>query len=428
MSRFRMFRFAAISWLPLFSMVAAAQAQIPFTSNLATDWLSTYPTTTAMAAAHTASWGNAANTGGTSIWSAGAMSYNWTNVESSTYYGVNYEATPTYYLASTGYATSGATQIATYTYTIPFQTYQYNVGQTNQVAVAPSMTQQITSKLATPGGGAVTLPAGWTVTSNPTVASHTYGTIQQIGAVKELSSSEQVQGFTTTGWSASSSFSSGSQTIASTVPGVFYNYSTNVTSGSLAALNVPSSATNTYAGTTYQTVTMSPTLGPTYVAWTSPATGTININLHVWDTGYKVDDGTPSFYVTTSTAGPTAPLLQAINTIAVTEGNYNPFTGNMSATIGTLSALTGMSGYTTGYGLSWQSGNLSVTSGEVLYFIADPGHTYFNGHSYSSYQGGQDPVAVSDIIKFTPEPSSFALMGAAGVGLALAAWRRRRSA
>ena len=44
MSRFRMLRFAAISWLPLFSMVAGAQAQY----NVASDWLSTYPTTTAI--------------------------------------------------------------------------------------------------------------------------------------------------------------------------------------------------------------------------------------------------------------------------------------------------------------------------------------------------------------------------------------------
>ena len=83
----------------------------------------------------------------------------------------------------------------------------------------------------------------------------------------------------------------------------------------------------------------------------------------------------------------------------------------MTATVGTLRHLTGLTGYTTGYGLAWNSGPIAVTSGEVFYFIADPGHTYFNGHSYSAYQGGQDPLTLSSVITFTPEPSSFLLLG-----------------
>ena len=225
------------------------------------------------------------------------MSWNDTGVESSTYNGVNYEEVPTYYKASTGYAYSGATQIATYTYTVPFQAYQYNPGQTNQLAISPNLTQQITSKLAAVSGSAQSLPAGWTITSNATVASHSYSTIQQIGGVESFASNKNVAGFSTTAFNAQSSFSSGSQTIASTVAGVFYNYGANATSSSLADLNAPNSAAAIYAGTTYQTVTMSPTLGPAYVAWTAPNAGTININVHAWDTGYKVDDGTPSFYV-----------------------------------------------------------------------------------------------------------------------------------
>ncbi len=434
MSRLRI-KFAAITWLSLIAMAASAQAQVPFTSNLATDWLSTFPTTAAMAAATHSTWGNAANVGGTTIWSAGNLSYNWTNVESSTYMGANWEYLPTYYSASTGYATSGATNIATYTYTVPFQAYQFTPGHTNQVAVSPNMTQQITSKLLTPGGAGVTLPSGWTITSNPTVASHTYGTIQEIGAVKELQSSETIQGFTTTAYSASSSFSSGSQSLsANGVPGVWYNYGANATSSSLAGLNIPNSAGDPLysGGTSYSTVTLNPSMGPTYVAWTSPNAGTININLNAWDVGQKSGDGTPSFFVMTSTAGPTAPLVSAYNSTPA-QGNYFPFTENMSATQGTLNAIVSLSGFTgassgggSGYGLSWQSGNISVTSGEVIYFVADPGHTYHNGHSYSSYQGGQNPLALNDVIAFTPEPSSFVLMGLAGVGLALAAWRRRR--
>ncbi len=227
----------------------------------------------------------------------------------------------------------------------------------------------------------MTLPANWTIgTANTTTA----GTIQQVGAVKELTNSGNIQGFSTTAWNLSGTFSNGNQNEQSAVPGVFYNYSTNLTSALLAAPNVPSSAGDAIQGipaTSYSTVTLNPSLGPTYVAWTSPAAGTININLNAWDVGMRSDDGTPGFYVITSTAGPTAPLLSAINFNVGNTSNYLPFTGNMSATQGSLTALTGLSGYTgaagngPGYGLSWQSGNITVTSGEAIYFVADPSHT-----------------------------------------------------
>ena len=416
-------------------MVAGAQAQVPFTSNVATDWVATYSTTTAMSHATSATWGNPANTGGTGIWSAGEMSWDWTNVRSSTYNGANYNILPTYYNATTGYLNSGgsnsaATQVATYTYTVPFQTYQLNPGQTNQVQVGPALTQQVTHTTLDDITKAVTLPSGWTVSSNTT----TSGTLQQIGAVKELTNSGNIQGFTTTAWNLSNTFNNGQNTEQTSVPGVFYNYSTNMTSSTLAAPNVPNSAGDPLynGGASYSTVTLNPSLGPTYVAWTSPANGIININLNAWDVGMKADDGAPGFYVMTSTAGPTAPLLSAIDFNVGNTSNWLPFTGNMSATQGTLKALVSLSGYTgasgngSGYGLSWQSGNISVTSGEVFYFVADPAHTA--GPTSLAYEGAQNPIALNDVITFTPEPSTLALMGMAGVGLALAAWKRRRSA
>ena len=70
MSRFRMLRLAAISWLPVFAMVAAAHGQA---YNVATDWASTYPTTASVAASTTASWGL------NHAWSSGVFSWNWTN-------------------------------------------------------------------------------------------------------------------------------------------------------------------------------------------------------------------------------------------------------------------------------------------------------------------------------------------------------------
>ena len=311
MSRLRI-KFAAITWLSLIAMAASAQAQVPFTSNLATDWLSTFPTTAAMAAATHSTWGNAANVGGTTIWSAGNLSYNWTNVESSTYMGANWEYLPTYYSASTGYATSGATNIATYTYTVPFQAYQFTPGHTNQVAVSPNMTQQVTSKLLTPGGAGVTLPSGWTVTSNPPSP--------RIPTARSKRS-ERSRNFNRPRPSkASRPRLIAPQAVLRAVlnrcrptasRACSYNYGANATSSSLAGLNIPSSAGDPLysGGTSYSTVTLNPSMGPTYVAWTSPNAGTININLNAWDVGQKSGDGTPAFFVMTSTAGPTAPFV-----------------------------------------------------------------------------------------------------------------------
>lgn len=250
-----------------------------------------------------------------------------------------------------------------------------------------------------------------------------------------------IYGFDVVGY-GTGSFKEGAGNVADTPAGVFYNYNaTNATSNSPAAYNAPSSASDLYPGdgNHYATLTMNPTFGPSYVAWTAPSSGTININLHAWDVGTNSGDGEPSFYVTTSLGGPTAPLLSALSLISngALTGSPNSFTAannNASATQGTIGYLTGLSSFTgnnAGYpasGVSWQSGNIHVTAGEVVYFVADPTHTYTNGWQGQDYEGFQDPIALSDIITLTPEPSSIVLMGLAGVGLALASWKRRRLA
>ena len=131
MSRSRISLLAAISWLPLLALGSFAQAQDP-TYNVASDWGTTYPTTASIASTTSATWGAG------SVWSAGEMSFNVRQVA-----GTNSNNITSYYTANTvGYLNSGVgNTTATYTYTVPFQTYQLNPGQTIQQQVGPAAGQ-----------------------------------------------------------------------------------------------------------------------------------------------------------------------------------------------------------------------------------------------------------------------------------------------
>ena len=165
MRRTRMFRCAASAWLALFAVAVGARAQDP-TYNVATDWATTYPTTTAMAAATSATWG-AAGYLGTPVWSTGEFSYNWTNQESGS--GGNVQYLPTYYgTTTTGYETSGGTNVASFTYSVPFQAYAFTPGTTINQATSPSLAAQISSGFNGIGGAKMTVPSSMHVTGTAT--------------------------------------------------------------------------------------------------------------------------------------------------------------------------------------------------------------------------------------------------------------------
>ena len=77
---------------------------------------------------------------------------------------------------------------------------------------------------------------------------------------------------------------------------------------------------------------------------------------------------------------------------------------------------------------NWTSGTIPILPGETIYFLADPMHDQFSTHDPHTYGNGTNNLGMAITVTYTPEPSSFVLLGIAGVGLALAAWKRRRAA
>jgi len=451
MSRFKLLGFAAISWLPLFTLTANVQAT-NLTFDAASDWKGTYTNTAAVVASTTPTWGNV---NGPAAWSAGNLSFNFTNMQvlgqaNGTPANGNYFLN--YYLPTTGHETSGGSAVtATYTYTVPFQANPFTPGTTMHVQVGPTLTNQITFGHGSEGSSTSLIPAANTTVGTGAFASTTtFGSLTEVGAAKSVPSSTNTAGFTTTSYNPTGGkFTDGGGSVQAAATGVFYNYGASTASTSLAALNFPSSST-------YDALSMSVGFGgPTYVAWTAPTGGFVTIGVTATDQlaekascGFGLD-GDPGFYIVDPSKGNfESPGVLATPGLFVSAPNLNnpgnggqaspgEFTsyGETSSIGGTFAISnpnqgTGSSG-TTGFteSISWTSSTnaVYVSAGETIYFVADPATGQFNSHSNHAFGYGKDSVALSaQVTLATPEPSSIVLLGTAAVGLALAAWRRRR--
>jgi len=302
MSRFRIVRFAATSWLALFLLVASAQAQDP-AYDMAATWLSTYPTSTSLNASHSATWGQAYPTSTGGIWAAGSLSSNWSNnpatvspsFSSAIQGSQNYNTLATYYRSnSVGFQTSGTagtagpiSNVASFTYTVPFQAYQLNPGATINMNMGVTTTEQLSTTNIANAGEKITLPTSWTS------AGATTGVVTGIGAIENIKSTS-AYGFTTTAFNIQKSFSDGQSgnTVPDVVPGVFYNYGANGSSSFDPLFSVASSGST-------DTLTLNGSLGPAYVSWTAPANGTATVNATFWDTSWSSsdNDGAPSYFI-----------------------------------------------------------------------------------------------------------------------------------
>jgi hypothetical protein len=449
------------------------------TYNVATNWAQTYTSTAAVASGND-HWGLASGVGTQqTAWSAGTMSFNATNEWALNGPASNFVNSTqgsgggtsgdgaqyllNYYLPSSGSTTTTANSYTggtTYNYTVPFATYQFIPGTTIQQQVGATLANQASSGKsvydAQPGNtgnsGKAILPSGVTVSS----ATTTSGTLQYIAATEKPGTNGNTIGFTTTSYNPSGGhFSDGGGSVQAATDGVFYNYGTSTASTGVSGLNFPTSSTS-------NSVVMSDFFaGPTYVAWTAPQGGYITIGVLASD--HNDDDGNPGFYIIDPSKGnfetgaaqpgllfsagalsfsnvqgsqvnPGTMQNAPVSYLGGTLNDYNPNmgTGYVPGAYGSATATTSGSNDPT-IGLSWQSSTnaMYVTTGETLFFVADTlASGLYDSHSNHIFGYGKDSVSLSAniVLQTVPEPGSIVLLGIAGIGLALAAWKRRRVA
>jgi PEP-CTERM motif len=159
--------------------------------------------------------------------------------------------------------------------------------------------------------------------------------------------------------------------------------------------------------------------GPSVARWTSPVTGTVNVSATFTDPLFDPTNSGSALYSTNS--GVPDYLVMHNGTIvadqiATDATNSSFFTYTYDPTQGLY------------YETFTVNTSVTVTAGDTLDFVVNP--QFVDQGAFDAEGNHTDPVLMTADINLapTPEPSSIVLLGLAGVGLALAAWKRRRAA
>ena len=152
--------------------------------------------------------------------------------------------------------------------------------------------------------------------------------------------------------------------------------------------------------------------GPVTQRFTATSTGTVTVTATFTD---------PYFNPGYSGSGPVWSVGSGLPDYLVMHNN-SIIADQIPTSISNVGAFTYV--YDPSQGLYYETftvhQTLSVTAGDTIDFVVNPQYT-----SQSPPGDQTDPTLVTALIVPTPEPSSLVLLGIAGIGLALAAWKRR---
>ncbi|HEX4144162.1 MAG TPA: PEP-CTERM sorting domain-containing protein [Pirellulales bacterium] len=188
-------------------------------------------------------------------------------------------------------------------------------------------------------------------------------------------------------------------------PVILYNYNAGP-DGAGYGFNVPAGSIEEFD-----------VFGPTVERYTAPTSGEVTVSATFTDPLFNPDyTGEPGESLWSYNSGVPDYLVMhngsiVADQIATDATNASFFTYTYDPTQGLY------------YETYTVNATVSVSAGDTIDFVVNP--QFVDQGAYDPEGNQTDPVLVSALVVPTPEPSSLVLLGIAGIGLALAAWKRR---